>query len=379
MPIQAPDGNPDNATRICEAARLNVSVLPVARSPRNSAPALVKSLGALVHVFVVAMLTLSWLNSAAAQSLEIIELRSRPAEQILPLLQPLLTNGGSISGSGFQLFVRTGAANLAQIRQVVASLDRAARQVMISVRQEFGAATSVGGVGGQIVLHPGTSSGRGSLYDRTSTARDDVAQQVRTHEGIQAWIQTGSSMVTTQRSVTRTVNGVIVRETPVQRDFNTGFYVTPRMTGDTVYLDIATQRDTPDATGVRSGTRIDAVSTSRVSSTVSGKLGAWIDLGGSSHAQASEERGILSRSSDAGSQERALKSAGAARLDGAQELYLFGWSAKHGEMVAVSFTKAANRTEFAIDDEVADLAIDGAVTGKHHCSMPPAQPKVKLC
>ena len=304
MPIQAPNRNPDNATRIREATRLNVSVLPVARSPRNSAPALVKSLGALVHVFVVAMLTLSWLNSAAAQSLEIIELRSRPAEQILPLLQPLLTSGGSVSGSGFQLFVRTGAANLAQIRQVVASLDRAARQVMISVRQEFGAATSVGGVGGQIVLHPGTSSGRGSLYDRTSTARDDVAQQVRTHEGIQAWIQTGTSMVMTQRSVTRTVNGVIVRETPVQREFNTGFYVTPRMSGDTVYLDIATQRDTPDATGVRSGTRIDAVSTSRVSSTVSGKLGAWIELGGSNQAQASEERGILSRSSDAGLQEQ---------------------------------------------------------------------------
>ena len=295
-----------NAARTCEAVPLNAAVSAGARYPRKSAPDTVKSLGSLVHVFLVAMLALSWLNSAAAQSLEIIELRNRPAEQILPLLQPLLTSGGSVSGAGFQLFVRTGAANLAQIRQVVASLDRAARQVMISVRQDFGAATSAAGVGAQIVLHPGNSSGRGSLDDRTSTARDDVAQQVRAQEGSQAWIQTGSSMVMTQRSVTRTVNGVIVQENPVQRDFNTGFYVTPRISGDTVHLDIATQRDTPDATGARGGTRVDAASTSRVSSTVSGKLGAWIELGGSSHAQASEARGILSRSSDAGSQERRI-------------------------------------------------------------------------
>lgn len=302
--MQARGGNPDNAARTREAPSPIASISAAAQYPRKSAPASVNSRGALAHLFVVAMLALSWLNSAAAQTLEIIELRNRPAEQILPLLQPLLASGGSVSGAGFQLFVRTGAANLAQIRQVVASLDRAARQVMISVRQDFGAATSAGGIGGQIVLHPGNSSGRGSLYDRTSTARDDVAQQVRTQEGIQAWIQTGNSMVMTQRSVTRAGNGVIVHESPVQRDFNTGFYVTPRISGDTVHLDIATQRDTPDATGVRGGTRVDVAGTSRVSSTLSGKLGAWIELGGSSQAQASEARGILSRSSDAGSQER---------------------------------------------------------------------------
>lgn len=242
------------------------------------------------------------LNAAFAQSLEIIELRNRPAEQILPVIQPLLAKEGSASGSGFQLIVRTTPANLAQIRQVVASLDRAQRQLVIHVRQTFGAAGATSGVGGQVVLAPGDSSARANLWNNTSTAQDNVAQQVRVMEGNQAFINTGTSTLVTQRTVIRNGTTTVAQESAVPRDYNTGFYVTPRINGQTVFLDIGAERNTP--LGNNAGLGKGAASTNRVVSTVSGRLGEWIELGGVNLAQSAETSGVLARSSDAGSQER---------------------------------------------------------------------------
>ncbi|MBL8381616.1 MAG: hypothetical protein JNM90_00970 [Burkholderiales bacterium] len=238
-----------------------------------------------------------------AQALEIIELRHRPAEQMLPLLQPLLAAGGTASGTGFQLFVRTTPANLAQIRQVVASLDRAPRQLLIHVRQDAGATAASAGVGGTVVLAPGASGARAGVWDRTATAQDNVSQVIRVLEGNPAVINTGASTLVPQRTVTRTAGGaVVVQESAVQRDYATGFVVTPRLSGDTVHLEIGAQRDTPlpDSAGLGRG----AAAVNRVVSTVSARLGEWVELAVVNQAGQSEGRGLLARSSDAATQER---------------------------------------------------------------------------
>lgn len=72
---------------------------------------------------------------ALAQSLEIIELKHRTAEDVIPILQPLLESGGALSGTDYQLFIRASATNVRQLRQVLAELDRAQRQLWVSVRR----------------------------------------------------------------------------------------------------------------------------------------------------------------------------------------------------------------------------------------------------
>jgi hypothetical protein len=218
---------------------------------------------------------------AQAQSLSIIQLRNRPADQVLPVIQPLLAAGGTASGSGFQLFVRTTPDNLAQIRQVVASLDKAARQLVIHVKRDA-AGQGGRGVGG------GAASVPGSLYNSTSSSRDALAQQVRTQEGVPAYVSTGTSEPLVTRGVARTRNGVAVQESVVPQDLNSGFYVTPRINGDTVFLDIGAQRQTLGNTGPGSA------DTSRVRTTVSGRLGQWIELGGAGTAGAQDSRGVVS-------------------------------------------------------------------------------------
>ena len=231
------------------------------------------------------------MHAAVAQSLEIIQLRNRPADQVLPVIQPMLEKGGTASGNGFQLFVRTTPANLAQIRQIIASLDRAARQLVIYVRQDAAGQGARFDAAAGVTLSPGNSSVRGRVGDTVSSNSDSAAQQVRAQEGVAAYISAGTSQPVVSRSVTRTVNGVVVQESVTPREINSGFYVIPRINGDTVFLDISTQRDTPANLGPGSA------NTNRLSSTVSGRLGTWIELGGASTAQSASSSGILSRSS----------------------------------------------------------------------------------
>ena len=235
-----------------------------------------------------------------AQTLEIIPLRNRPAEQIIPVVQPLLEPGGIISGNGFQLFVRTSPANLAQIKQMIASLDRAARQLVIHVQQDGEARDSRFDARAGVVLEPSNSRASGRIADSTAQGRGNLTQQVRTQEGAPAYISAGTSQLVPSRTVTRTVNGVVVLETATPRDIVSGFYATPRVNGDTVFIDISTQRDTPANLGAGSA------NVNRASTTLSGKLGQWIEVGGISQSSASESGGVLARSSAAGALERRI-------------------------------------------------------------------------
>lgn len=245
------------------------------------------------HIFLM-FLMLVVILPAGAQSLEIIQLRNRPADQVIPIVQPMLESGGAVTGTGFQLMVRTSPANLAQIRQVVASLDRAARQLVISVRQDAETSDSRFSARAGVVLEPGNSRAAGSVIDSAAQGRDNLSQQVRTQEGSPAYIQAGTSQLISSRTVTRTVNGVTVQETVTPRDIVSGFYATPRVNGDTVFLDISTQRDTPGNLGPGSA------NISRAAMTVSGRLGQWIEIGGVNQTRSVESSGILARSSEAG-------------------------------------------------------------------------------
>ena len=256
------------------------------------------SLLSVVSRLAAVLLSCALALSAQAQSLEIIQLRNRPADQILPIVQPLVEPGGTVSGTGFQLIVRASPANLAQIKQVVASLDRAARQLVISVRQDAESRAERAAAAAGVVLSPGNSRVSGMITEGSSQGRDNISQQVRTQEGAAAYIAAGTSVPVTTRTMQRTVNGVVVQETVTPRDIVSGFYATPRVNGDTVFLDISTQRDTPGNLGAGSA------NVNRLSSTVSGKLGQWIEIGGVSQSSGSTSGGILSRSSEAGQSDR---------------------------------------------------------------------------
>src|SRR5687767_3083192 len=82
-------------------------------------------------VFIFYLIT----TAAVAQSLQVIDLKHRTAAEVIPVLQPLLEQGGALSGQDYKLFVRTSPANLSQLRAALAQIDRAPKQLFVSVRK----------------------------------------------------------------------------------------------------------------------------------------------------------------------------------------------------------------------------------------------------
>jgi hypothetical protein len=247
---------------------------------------------------------LAWSQGA----LEIIALRHRTVEQVLPVLRPLVEPGGTLSGQGNQLIVRASPANLAEIRRVLDAIDTPARRLMISVRLEDAAHARDSSVDSRVVVRAGESGVSGSAAVRIQDSRGNrderVDQRVQVIEGGRAFIASGESRPVPQRSVVRTPSGTVITESTTIQQAASGFEVVPRLAGDIVTLDILQQRESfaPGRAGAAG-----AVQGERASSSVSGRLGEWFELAGASGSSARSERGILSaRESGASGNRRIL-------------------------------------------------------------------------
>ena len=232
--------------------------------------------GDLMKRLFLALLLLG--NLAWGQTLEIISLRHRSAEQLLPQIAPFVEPGGALSGMNDKLFLRASGRNQAEIRELVAALDTPPRRLMISVRQDgadSGAERGAGVSGRVDVGAGGTSiSGRGHLYQSDNRSRREVSQQVQTIDGGLAAIMVGQSFLLPLRQLILTPQGAVVAESFVQRDLGTGFVAVPRLSGERVTLEIRPRDDTP-------GPLPGSVNTQRLFTTVSGRLGEWMEVGGS--------------------------------------------------------------------------------------------------
>lgn len=264
-----------------------------------------------------ALLCCAQVTLALAQlTVEIIPLKYRNGEQVIPVLQPLLGRESSISNFQNQLVIRATPAELAQVKRVLASIDTAPKRLLITVRQdadldrdrrEVEVSGSIGNdnaritipgsgsrSGGNVVLRDGDDRLRARVIDSQQITRDRTAQTIQVLEGHSAYIRTGESRPVPNRQVVRTVlNGQIVDrvvDSTEYREANTGFHVLPRVQGDRVTLDINPQRENFDEQ------RRGAVNTQRVVTTVSGRLGEWIDLGGAGDTRSDERSVLLGRS-----------------------------------------------------------------------------------
>jgi len=258
----------------------------------------------------------------AQTTVEVIPLKYRQADQVIPVLQPLLGREASISNFQNQLVIRATPSELAQVKRVLAGIDTPPRRLLITVRQdadvsgsrrEAEVSGSIGNnnarvtvpgsgsrEGGNVVLRDGDDRLRARVVDSSQAGGERTAQTVQVLEGYSAFIRAGESQPVRNRQVVRTmVNGQWVDrvvETTDYREATTGFNVRPRLQGEMVTLDIDPQRETFDEQ------RRGAVNVQRVSTTVSGRLGEWMDLGGISEERSNDSSGILStrsvRSSD---------------------------------------------------------------------------------
>jgi type II secretory pathway component GspD/PulD (secretin) len=240
---------------------------------------------------------------ALAQALEIIELRYRLADDVIPVIQPLVEPGGALTGSDNKLFLRASPANIAEIRRVLAAIDHAPRQLLITVGQGTARGSETTNVRGGVTIGDGdmqvdvnrpagVPSGaevQGNSASRQVGIRN--VSSVQTLEGSETLIAAGNSVPITTRSVSPGWSGPVVQESTTYRAVATGFYATPRITGDRVVLEISPRQERyRAATGTYGGGIIE---TSSATTIVSGRLGEWIELGAVRESGTGSTGGIL--------------------------------------------------------------------------------------
>lgn len=253
----------------------------------------------------LAALALLWGSALAApMELEVIKLRHRLVGDVIPVLQPFVAPGGTLSGMGEQLIVKTTPGNLEELKRVLDRIDTRQRRLKITVRQDALDHAQAGGnafqaeVGGPLSartraprLPGGASIGidtpdGGVRYQTYGTESADSTRDthfVRTIEGEPAFIQTGQSVPLPTYGAVPTPYGPVVQPGMEYRDVSSGVYVTPRVQGDNVVLEVNPQLERLDPG------RPDVVHSRRAAAMVRGRLGEWIPLGGASEARAGSD------------------------------------------------------------------------------------------
>lgn len=242
-------------------------------------------------------LALLLLSFPAWAELEVIELRHRSAEELLPIVRPLLEKDDVASGMNNRLILRASPRRIAEIKKMLDSLDTAPRRLKITVMQDVDSDTverltelsGSAGIGRDArVTVPGSGdtaglnveAGRGQdrlrarVYSTRSLETDRKTQQLQVMEGNRALVRSGLSVPVPVRQTVQRPWGTEVLETTEYRQVESGFYVLPRVSGDRVTLEIGTQNDALAPGGTYPTTR-----TQQTSSAVSGRLGEWLVVG----------------------------------------------------------------------------------------------------
>ena len=261
---------------------------------------------------------------ADSRELEIIPLKHRPVNEVLPVVEPLVEPDGTVTGANNQIIIKSSPANIAEIRKVIASVDRAPRQLMITVKQNrtLNEQRNAAGVSGRYGNGDITVETDGSLrredllaeiedregnqlkyelQDRSGSSRDRNTYRVQATEGYPAHIQAGTSLPFPTRNVYVAPGNVIVQDGYQYEDATSGFYVLPRVQSKTVTLEIA-----PRTMQVQTGHGPPVIRLQDVHTVVSGRLGEWIPIGGVNQSGSRDDSGILNRSSSSSNEQSTI-------------------------------------------------------------------------
>jgi len=236
-------------------------------------------------------------STVQADSMSIIELQHRPAEEVIPIVEPMLGTDDAISGQGFKIFLQSSPETLARVRDMVGVLDTPAKILQVSVFQGSDRDLGALGISADVQIESGDASvdigdGRdngdaagGSVTYSTSNGsvnvngistqqslRDNPIHHVRVTEGTEGYIETGKRIPYFYGAAWRGRRGFA--GSIEYKDAITGFYVLPHIRGDNVILEVSPFKSSPSNTG---GDNID---TQSAGTTISGRIGEWILIGG---------------------------------------------------------------------------------------------------
>ena len=218
---------------------------------------------------LAALLMLFWGTAfpASAEEIAVIELRHRPAEELIPLLKPLLEPNDNLVPNHNQLIIKASPARINALRTVLDQIDQRPHRLRVTVAQ--GNQLSAAALNGGIAIGAGNGRRGVAFQGQFSASRQQDQNQanqfVQTLDGQTAMIEIGQAVPLLNRDG---YNGGGVTYQPV----TTGFAVAPRLTEDReVQIAIEPWPDRLYRGGI--------INTQSVSTRLRAPLGSWVELG----------------------------------------------------------------------------------------------------
>ena len=253
-----------------------------------------------------------WASAATAEfAVQVLPLKHRLPEEVIPALRPLLATNESINGYDTRLIVRASPTTLKQIEKVLSEIDTVRRNLRISLRfggslqrqeQSLGVSGEAQSGNTRIVVTNGTRADRGTTLRtdgknsnvqvhserRTSTRGDSLSQDLLVMDGGKGFLRIGESipMVQTYLALIGHRPGLM---TSVQYyDVSTGFEVEPHTLGERIQLVLSPRL------AFRSSQGSQIVEMRELRTQVVVTPGEWTDIGAVMESANEVNRTILS-------------------------------------------------------------------------------------
>ena len=262
------------------------------------------------------LLTLHGPAMASPTEFRMITLQYRFAQDVLPVIAPMVEPEGKVSALDNHLMITATPEQMAAIEAVLARLDVARRTWRITVSQDgaLDSETLAAGAQGHVRIgdasigigeqgRPGRSPGGDGdvTVDLDQHLRRQNAQLVQflsVADGEQAYIRVGQSVPYAQQWRMLTQRHGLARHATQFHEISTGFVVRPRAIGAQVELQIAPRIAEQGAGGV--------VDFQALQTTVQVSPGQWFDLGGTMQAHDEVSRSILHQEISEGESRRRI-------------------------------------------------------------------------
>lgn len=224
-----------------------------------------------------------------AEEIQLLQLKHRTAEELLPLIQPM-NHRVKLTANGYQLIARGSPTDIAELESLIAQLDQALRQFLIRVRFSDDQASTAASQNGNVRIETGRDRqvAIGANINHHSTQRQGQDGYVaRATEGMPTLISMGSQRpgYVYQAYDPARGGGVILQSNPVQT--SSGFYARVRANGNLVTIEVAPQKSSFDEE------RGNQINVQQMQTEITGRLGEWIELGGVNQSSEYQGSGTL--------------------------------------------------------------------------------------
>ena len=266
-------------------------------------------------LFILLLLSLNLLsfNAFAETEFKIFTLQHRFANDLLPIIDPMVGADGTANGIDNQLIIRAQPERMREIEALVAQMDtaRVNRKISVSTsnyiqnqrqRTEASGKIKMGSVtiGNDRRAKPNT--GNVDIERNTSNTQQSSNQFINVLDGERAFIRVGQVVPLTQEWVTISRRYIQVDRFTDWREVTTGFAVRPRTVGDPINKQVELEI-TPRIAILNSQGYIDFEELTTVVHTT---LGSWVDIGGTMQQNDEVSRKILGMQNSASQQKSSL-------------------------------------------------------------------------